>query len=76
MFTAKYIHNFKVSVVDTNLEGSKALEIVSMNVFMCSRKDSVYIYDSYTYKEIGKLEVTLLKSVEREPNQVLALVKC
>jgi hypothetical protein len=46
VFTAKYIHNFKVSVVNTNLEGSKALEIVSMDMFMCSRKDSVFIYDS------------------------------
>jgi hypothetical protein len=68
VFQAKYVHNFKVSVENLNLEGSKGLEIVSMKIFLCSRKDSVYIYDSTTYKEMGKLDVTLLKSVEREPN--------
>ena len=73
---AKYIHNFKVTVDNTNLEGSKVLEIKSMDLIMCSRKDCVYLYDSYTYKEKGKLEITLLKSIEREPNQVLALEKC
>jgi hypothetical protein len=76
IFTAKYLHNFKVSVVNSNLEGSQALEIVSMNLFLCSKIDSVTLYDSYTYKQIGTLDITLLKSTEREPNQVLAMQKC
>ena len=46
-----------------------------MNIFLCSRVDSVFIYDSYTYKQLGKLNITLLKSTEREPNQVLAMQK-
>jgi hypothetical protein len=46
--------------MNTNLDGSKAIEIASMNQFMCSRIDCVYIYDSYTYKELGKLDITLL----------------
>ena len=77
VFTAKYIHNFKVSVVtETNHEGSKILEIASMNIFLCSRSDSVYLYDSFSFKKKGLLPIKLLKSVDREPNQVLAMQKC
>lgn len=73
---AKYLHNFKVPVVNLNLEGSKALEILSMRCILVSRIDSVYIYDSYTFNQTGKLEITLLESVnEREPNQVLSMRK-
>lgn len=76
VFRANYIHNFKVSVEEKNLEGSKGIEIVSNKTYLCTRQDGVYIYDTITYDEIGQLDITLLESDSREPNQVLAIQKC
>lgn len=61
IFRANYIHNFKVTVDNKNLEGSYGLELEFLGQFLCTRLDGVYIYDSNTYQEVGKLEVTLLK---------------
>ena len=78
IFRANYIHNFKVTVDNKNLEGSYGLEIESLGQFLCTRLDGVYVYDSNTYQECGKLEVTLLApdKGQRELNQVLAIQKC
>jgi hypothetical protein len=74
VFRANYIHNFKVTIDNYNLEGSKGIEVQSMNAFLCTRLDGVYIFDSNTYQEIGKLaNIELLKSEEREPNQILSI---
>jgi hypothetical protein len=65
---AAYIHNFKVSVISENLEGSKALELESLKAFLSTTKNGVNIYDSYTYQLKGALDIELLTSKEREPN--------
>jgi hypothetical protein len=76
VFRANYIHNFKVTVVSDNFEGAKGLELASLKAFLCTRKDGVFMYDTNTYSAIGKLDIELLESNEREPNQVLALQHC
>jgi hypothetical protein len=36
----------------------------------------IKIYDSANFKQIGALDITLLESKEREPNEVLTIQKC
>ena len=59
---AAYTHNFKISVILQNLEGSKALELQSLRCFLSTTTSGVNIYDSYTYELKGVLEIELLKS--------------
>jgi hypothetical protein len=49
LYRRKYEHDYKVNVAQKNLEGAKALEIKSMDVFLCSKIDKVCIYDSLTF---------------------------
>lgn len=76
IYRRKYLHNFKVNVVDENLEGSKGLELKSMDIFLCSKIDKVTMYDSMNFQEIGDLPITLLKTETREANQVIAIATC
>lgn len=76
IYTKKYLHNFKVNVNPDNLEGSKGLEIVSMNQFLVTKIDKVLIYDCNTYARVSEIPITLLKTETREPNEVVALAKC
>jgi hypothetical protein len=66
IFRAKYIHNFKVNVHNQNLE----------NAFVVTHTTGIKIYDSANFKQIGALDITLLESKEREPNEVLTIQKC
>lgn len=59
-----------------NLEGSKGLELKSMDIFLCSKIDKVVMYDSMTFEELGDLPVKLLKTETREANEVIALAAC
>jgi hypothetical protein len=76
IYRAKYVHNFKVNVENKNLEGSKVMELTTINGFMVTTKSGVLLYDSNNFQKIGALDITLLESVEREPNEVLAIQKC
>jgi hypothetical protein len=49
IYRRKYLHNYQVNVVAENLEGSKGLELKSMDTFLCSKIDKVIMYDSMTF---------------------------
>lgn len=76
IYRRKYEHEYMINVLEDNLEGAKALEIKSMNVFLYTNIDKVNMVDSTTYKKVGELPITLLKSESREPNGVLAIQVC
>ena len=78
VYRRKYMHNLKVQTNKDKFDGSKVLEIASMNVFLVSKIDEVFIFDIDTYQLIGKIPITLLKDQAREPNQVIGmrLSKC
>jgi hypothetical protein len=76
IFRAKYVHNFKVNVFNQNLEGSKILELQTLKSFVVTTTAGILLYDSETFQQIGKLDMTLLNSDEREPNEVLTIQKC
>jgi hypothetical protein len=62
------VHDYQINVLNENLEGAKALELKSMDVFLCTKVDKVCIYDSLTFKELGNVPITLLQTETREPN--------
>jgi hypothetical protein len=76
IYRRKCEHDYMVNVLKENLEGAKALELKSMDVFLCSNIDKVVIYDSLSFQHVGDIPITLLKTETREPNQVIAIQKC
>lgn len=75
IYRRKYWHDFKVPISTENLEGSIGLELASMNTYLVSKIDKVIMYSSETFKEVAKIDITLLKADTREPNQVIAIQK-
>lgn len=69
------MHNFKVNVSAENLEGSKGIEFISMNMFFVTKIDKVIAYDCDSYQQIDELPIKLLVTETREPNEVIALQK-
>lgn len=76
VYRRKYQHNFKVTVNNENLEGSKGLEFARWSIFLVTKTDKVIMYDSSTYQQIGEIPIKLLKSETREPNEIIAMNKC
>ena len=75
VYRRKYIHNFKVPVVDTNLEGSFGIDLTSINAFCVTQIDKIFLYDSNTFQQVGQLPIELLKTTTREPNQIISIRK-
>jgi hypothetical protein len=73
IFRAKYIHDFRLQVMQKDLEGAKAIEFVTMNTFVVARLDQLLTYDSVTFEELDQIPISLLESTEREPNEILAI---
>ena len=46
VFRAKSVHNFKVTVNDKNLEGSKILELQSIKSFAVTATAEIILFDS------------------------------
>ena len=73
IYRRKYQHNFNVPVVNDNLEGSIGLELPLQDAFLCTKVDRVIIYNSLSFKRIGEIPITLLKTETREPNEIIAM---
>jgi hypothetical protein len=43
------MHNLKVNVADSDLEGAKGLSLPSMNIFLVAKVDQIFIYNSDTF---------------------------
>jgi hypothetical protein len=76
VFRAKYLHDFRQNIVSENLEGAKALEFTNNNTFVLFKLDKLWVFDSTTFQKIEEIPITLMESVEREPNEILAIQKC
>lgn len=75
IYQRKYLHDLRVCINASNFEGAKAVEIVSSGLFLISKVDEIIVYDNETYIDCGKIPISLLPSVSREPNQVIGLQK-
>ena len=62
IYRRKFLHNFKVTVSQENLEGSKGLEFPSMGIFLVTKIDKVIMYDSITYQSIDQIHIELLQT--------------
>jgi hypothetical protein len=49
IYQRHYHHNYLVPTVDENLEGSKGLELKSINAFLVSKIDKIILYDSESF---------------------------
>lgn len=75
VYRRRFIHDYKVPISHEILEGSMGLDLPSMNAFLVTNIDKIYVHDSETYQRIGEMPITLLKTETREPNQIIALRK-
>lgn len=48
----KFEHDFKLNVLEKDLDGSRGLALESEKTFMVTDKDMINFYDTETYKEI------------------------
>lgn len=49
IYQRKYMHNLRVQVNDINFEGSKAIEIASMNIIVATNVDKLMLFETATY---------------------------
>ena len=49
VYSRKYYHNFCVPTVQNNMEGSKGLDLKTMNAFLITKVDEIIMYDSDTF---------------------------
>ena len=54
VYRRKFEHDFRVTTVKLDLDGSRGLPIEDMNAFLVSRSDLIEFYDIDTYKEIDE----------------------
>lgn len=52
VYMSQYEHDFLVPVVEEDCEGSKGLELKTINSFLVTKVDKIIMYDSETYQEI------------------------
>ena len=76
VYRRKFKHNFKVPVIQENLEGSQGLEIKSLNIILVTNIKEIIIYDLNDYTVKGSIPIKLLDSTTREPNEIVSIQKC
>lgn len=62
LYNRKYMHNLSVQVNDRNFEGSKAIEVPTMNVFIVNNRTEILLFDLDSFKEVGKIPIDLAKT--------------
>jgi hypothetical protein len=78
IFRKKHNHSFKGMVIDEDLDKSLGVEMIRQGALLVSKKDTVMIIDSVTYKEKYRFSISLMdqQEEEREPNQIIAMRLC
>ena len=68
--TRKFNTNFRIQLDNDNFEASKGISIFSANVFIVSKDNEIFVYDSITFNKIVKntIVLKLMPSKTREPN--------
>ena len=78
VYSRRYEHDFKATVVKDNYEGSLGISIESQRAFMVSKRDTIRMYDARTFQELDdfKIDIQLLPSKSRERNEIIAMTTC
>ena len=69
------MHNLRVQVSNINFEGSKSIEILSMEIIMVTNVDKLMLFENITYQKVGEIPIPLLKTESREPNEIIGIQK-
>ena len=73
----KFEHDYRVNVVDADLDGSRGLPIETMNAFLVSMVNIIKFYDVDTFDEIRECEIKIplldKGADEREPNEIISM---
>ena len=48
---------------------------MTSNMFLVSKGDKVFIFDIDTFKQVGEIPLTLLKTETREKNEIIGMQK-
>lgn len=75
VYRRKYVHDYKVTVVHEDFDGSRGLPVQSMKAFLVGVKDKIKFYNVNTFEEITdcEIKIPLLKSFTREPNEIISM---
>ena len=75
LYRAKYVHDFKVTIVHEDFDGSRGLPVESMKAFLVGVIDKIKFYDVNTFEEIKEceIEIPLFKSTSRERNEIISM---
>lgn len=73
----KYEHDFRLNVIEDDLDGSRGLPVDSMNAFLVSKIDTVKFYSIDSFREIEecqiKIDLDKAGSNEREKNEIITM---
>jgi hypothetical protein len=75
IYTRRLEHDFKSTISVENFESAIGMELKSTNQFLVTQIDKVFVLDQSTFEITDQLPISLMKSTEREPNQVIAMTK-
>lgn len=75
IYRRKYVHDFRVNVVRDNLNGSRGLQIASMNAFIVSKINEIHFYDVDNFRLMPDctIKIPLLTSETREKNEIISM---
>ena len=59
IYKRKYIHDFKIKVIEENFEASKSLFLKATNQFLVCMKNHVRFYDAKEYTEMKDYNLTI-----------------
>lgn len=59
IYKKKFEHDFLVPATDESCEGSKGLELKTIDTFLVSKSDKIVMYDSETFHEIEQLPIEI-----------------
>ena len=69
------MHNLRVCVSSINFEGSKAIEMDSLDMIIATNIDKLLLFENTTYQKVGEIAIPLLKTESREPNEIIGIQK-
>jgi hypothetical protein len=73
--TRKYHNDFRILLEDHNFEASKGISISSVEVFIVSKDNCLFVYDSRNFQRIYEetLELKLIESDTKESNHIISI---
>jgi hypothetical protein len=75
IYQRMYMHDVQVQCIDTNFEGSKAIEIQRFDLILVTNVDELLWVENKTYQKVGHIHIPMSKTETRENNEIIGLQK-